>query len=207
MPRRESSRKTLQGFILKHILALANDCHLPGVISVSYSVHFIVPCCTQRSVRCSTEDGSSASLAKCLCFSASPSSHSRSVFLFLLRDCVEFLREISPPRRGSSIATISASSRLPSSCRRAVCQVWSLILQRDGKRSAEYTEQRYRVACSLAHSPVEARGENEDLCETITRGGKIRSRRYHSDTDGYSCTNEKIYRREREREREKEILE
>lgn len=66
MPRRESSRKTLQGFILKHILALANDCHLPGVISVSYSVHFIVPCCTQRSVRCSTEDGFSPSLAKCL---------------------------------------------------------------------------------------------------------------------------------------------
>lgn len=100
------------------------------------------------------------------------------------------------PSRDFSIATISASSRptrLPSSCRRTMCQVWSLILQRDGKRSAEYTEQRYRVACSLARRS-EGGGEegNKDLCETITRGGKIRPRRYHSDTDGYSYSDEKI---------------
>lgn len=41
------------------------------------------------------------------CFSASPSSHSRSVFLFLLRDCVEFLSEISPSRREVSRLPLS----------------------------------------------------------------------------------------------------
>lgn len=157
-------------------------------------------CCTQPSFQCPTEDGFSASLTKCplasqlhlrvilgpsSSFSFETAWNSSARFLHLAEkflDC-HYLRFLSP-------------ARLPSSCRCAVRQVWSLILQRDGKRSAEYTEQRYRVARSLAHSPVEARGENEDLCETITRGGKIRPRRYHSDTDRYSraeTTDEKIY--------------
>lgn len=151
MPRCQGGKILSRGFYSKaksfwsiFLLTLMTVIY-PGVISVFYSVHFAAPCCTQRSFQCPTEDGFSASLAKCPSGSASPLFESflgPPSFLFPLSR----LRGISPPRRGSPIATIFASSRLPSSVR----QVWSLILQRGGKRSAEYTEQRYRVARSFA---------------------------------------------------------
>lgn len=194
MPRRESPSRGLYGEV-KSFWSIFSLPLMTVIYPVSSScptsVHFAVPCCTQRSFQCPTEDGFSASLAKC------------PWFQLHLRESFSVLRlPLSPSRlRGIPPRDFSTSCRLllsplpldgSPSFLVPVCQVWSLILQRGEKRSAEYTEQRYRVARSLAHSPVEARGENEDLCETITRGGEIRPRRYHSDTDGYSRVDEKI---------------
>jgi len=108
-------------------------------------------------------------------------SHSSSVFLFLLRawNSSQFLLY------WLHLATTFASS----ACLPSLRQVWSLILQRDGKRMAG-DEQRYRIH-PLAYSFIEAKEENEDLCKTIVREGEIKPRWYCS--DGCSCETEKIF--------------
>lgn len=104
-------------------------------------------------------------------------SHSSSVFLFLLRAW-------NSSRVLHLATTFASSARLPSSR-----QVWSLISQRGGKRIAG-DEQRYGIH-PLAHSFIEAREENEDLCKTIVREGEIKPRWYCS--NGCGCGTEKIF--------------
>lgn len=185
-----------------------NDHHLPGVIFVSRSVHIVAPMLHNDLFSIyPREDGFPVSLAKC------PSVQPRaprvilgqSSFFSLERLHAEFLA--TPPLCRHYLRFLS-SPRLPPRAGARYGQVWSLISQRGGKRSAG-CEQRYRsrsLARSLAPSIRRSeREENGDLCETITRKGEIRPRWYYNDAsaNGYSRADGKIYTEQAENGRRK----